>query len=298
MILTDEGKQEFLKTKFHQYFDINLAGFLVEDNITQFVNFVLPLSKINEVYNLEGLRKFFNDDFNNVIFSSADNKHIYRYEIYQNVYFIRLDPFSYSLRMHIVPKKYDASDEKTNNSLLFFKDKKQTISGENFFCTEEYERKEDKNNINLYYKENEVIETAEGMYKFDIREHTRNMSNLQINLGYSYNDSNPSDLLTHYTGILDESDEFGEPIENKTEWNLTLIDANYDNRSMYTNVAKMMKLSNNQVVWPTDYDPYEGIGFDNGHSINEVYHKTIKYFNDDLYIEEDSQYINVDWREE
>lgn len=298
MILTDEGKQEFLKTKFHQYFDIELTSNLVEENITQFVNFVLPLEKINDQYDLEELRKFFNNDFNNVIFSSSDNQHIYRYEIYQNVYFIRLYPFSHHIRMHIIPKKYDASDEKTNNSLLFFKDQKQTISEENFFCTEEYERKEDRNNINLYYKEEEVINTAEGIYKFDIRQHTRGMKNLQINSGYSYNDTNPSNALIHYTGVLDESNEFGEPIETKTEWNLTLIDANYDNKSTYTNVAKMMELSNNQLQWPTNYDPYDSIGFNNEHSINKIYHKTLKYFNDDLYIEENSQYINANWREE
>ena len=36
---------------------------------------------------------------------------------------------------------------------------------------------------------------------------------------------------------------------------------------------------------------------DNEHTINTLYHKTIKYFNDDIYIEENNNYINADWDE-
>ena len=54
MLLTIEGKKEFLKTRFHQFFDIELKNTIEidENSIEQFVNFVLPLSKLNEYYDI------------------------------------------------------------------------------------------------------------------------------------------------------------------------------------------------------------------------------------------------------
>ena len=311
MLLTDEGKKEFLKNRFHQYFDITIEhdGALLLDKI-DFANFVLPLSKIGEDYDLDSIKKFLNNDYNNVIFTSGNEQEtIYRYEVYQGVYFIRLEPFYYKLRMHIIPKKYDASNTKSNNPLLFFKDNLQTIDENNFTCTaDKYERKTDKNNINLYYKKPSK-QTSNGFYKFDIRGHTRDLTNLQINLGYSYNDTNPTDEINHWTGVLDESDENGNPIEDFTEWNITLIDSNCDNVSVpndphfdLTNWAQTQKLSNGKLIWPEETNMYKGTAFSffNNHTINTLYHKTIKYFNDDLYVEEvgDGRFALFPWDED
>lgn len=300
MLLNDEGKLEFIQDNFHPYFDITLTSNIVAENVNEFVNFVLPIEKIDS-YDLEeenGLKKFFNDDFNNIVFTANDNKTLFRYEIYKKVFFIRMPFYCDVIRMHIIPKKYDASDEKSENPLLFFKADKTTPTENNFFCTEEYERREDGANINLYYKE-ENQEDSEGIYKFYIKEYTKDLKTLQINSGYSYNDTNPTNEINHYTGILDESDEDGNPLSSFTEFNIALMDANYDNISDFTNVIKAQELYNDQIVWPTNTDPYPDSqnGFDNSHSIDTIYHKTIKYFNDDIYIEEDNYYINADWDE-
>ena len=298
MLLNDAGKIEFIKNTFHPYFDIQITSNIVPQNVNGFVNFVLPLEDF-EGYDLneDSLRKLFNDDFNNVVFTSENND-LFKYEFYKNVYFIRMNFFSDVLRMHILPKKYDASNEKSETPLLFFKADKENITNENFMCTAQYERKEDRKNINLYYKENSQA-NSQGIYKFDIKEYTRNLKTLQINSGYSYNDTNPTDEINHYTGILDESDENGDPVEVLTEYNISLMDANYDNICDFTNTVKHQELISNNIFWPRDTDPYpdSSNGFDNEHTINTLYHKTIKYFNDDIYIEENNNYINADWDE-
>lgn len=296
MLLNEEGKKEFLKTKFHQFFDIRLQEIesINENGIEQFVNFVLPLEKINEYFILSEIRKIFNDDYNNVIFTPADDyESIYKYEFYGDRFFIRMKPFSTVIRMHIVPKKYDASNATTDDNLLFFKDKKQKINNKNFSCTAEYKRQ--GKNINLYYQE-QTEKPSNGFYKFDIKKYTQNMRNLQINYGYSYNDTNPTNKIWHLTGIIDESDEQGNKItsDNFTEFNSSLVDANCDNRLNKTNKIIQLKIDN-QIDWENYYT--DSGGFNNRHGINTVYHKTLKYFNDDLYTEENSQYYLVDWVE-
>lgn len=298
MLLTNEGKKEFLKSNFHPYFDISLSTNIKEENINGFVNITIPLEKLNEFNDMEALSFLFNEEYNNVIFTSDDNS-IFKYEIYQDVYFIRMEPFSSVLRMHIIPKKYDASDTQSNTPILFFKERKETIDENVFSCTEQYERKEDGAPINLYYTEEEK-ESSNGIYKFDIKKYTRDFKRIQINSGYSYNNTNPTNEINHLTGILDESDQNGNTTENFNEWNISLMDANYDNLSSFTNVAKPQKLENNTITWPTDTTPYpdNNTGFNNPHTINQKYHKTIKYFNDDIYIEENGNYLNADWNEQ
>lgn len=311
MKLSEEGKREFLNSNFHPYFDIELTANINEESVEQFVNFVLPISVIDETYSItEDMRSFFNNDFTNILFTSTDEKNIYHYECYQNVYFIRIRPFQSTIRMHILPKKYDASDTNTNTAILIFRDNKQTIDANNFTCTPEYERHSDTVNVNLYYTDNEQ-KTSHGLYKFNIKDSAKNFKNLQINAGYSYNNTNPtynadnSSMETHhYLGILDESDQDGISIspEEFTEYNEALMDANYDNISTFTNNTAQQQLTNNTIQCPQTATPYsdsenEPIGFDNEHDIDTIYHKTVKYFNGDIYTEENGLYIFQKWIE-
>ena len=112
--------------------------------------------------------------------------------------------------------------------------------------------------------------------------------------------------IEHYTGILDESDENGILLEPNqfTEFNLSLMDTNCDNNCnncSYTNTSQPQQLVNNEIQWPTEVIPYNDEvhekGFINSHDIDILYHKTIKYFNGDIYIEEDGHYINENWDE-
>lgn len=309
MFLTNQGKLSYIKDNFHPYFDIKITSNIVPDNVNNFVNFVLPIDKIDN-YDFDsesGLKKFFNEDFNNVVFSADDNETLFKYEIYKKVYFIRMPSFFETIRMHILPKKYDASEEQSETPLLLFKLDKEEIDDNNFECSSEYERMEDKDSINLYYKEDEQLNSY-GMYKFNIKNKTKNLHNLQINTGYSYNNTNPTDpmKIEHFTGIIDESDENGNPISPNelTEFNASLMDVNCDNNNNdYTNVSQAQKIVNSTLTWPNEIIPYDdekgdhNIGFSNSHEIDTLYHKTIKYFNDDIYIEEDGYYLNNDWDE-
>ena len=63
----------------------------------------------------------------------------------------------------------------------------------------------------------------------------------------------------------------------------------------FTNKILQQKLVSNQIDWDDIYQ-HEG-GFDNPHELGTLYHKTLKYFNDDLYIEENGLYHLVDWIE-
>lgn len=291
MLLTTEEKKEFLKTRFHQFFDIELKNTIEidENSIEQFVNFVLPLSKLNEYYDIDNFKVFLNNDYNNVIFTPADNTDIiYDYEFYQGVYFIRMKPFSKNIRMHIIPKKYNASNTASNNPILFFKNNQYEVTENIFSCSDEYKRLNSFKNINLYYQENQEL-PSNGFYKFDIKDKTKGMKNLQINLGYAYNDTNPTDKNWHITGIIDESNENGERITPNefTEYNESLVDANSDNRLDYTNKILQQKIKNHQIDWDDLYT-HNG-GFNNPHiptilydtsaEIISQYHET----SDDMY---------------
>ena len=312
MILNEEGKREFLQSNFHQYFDIILQADITENDVTQFVNYTLPLTYIDTLYDLEGLKPFFNDDFTNVIFTNEDDSVIFRYEFYQGIYFIRLQPFSKKIRMHLIPKKYDGSENHTLSSILIFKDQDVSINDSNFSHTNQYDRDANGSPINLYYNQANR-QSSNGFYKFNIKDKAKYFTNLQINMGYAYNDSNPTyneenpyDMdIIHYTGVIDESDYTGAILNPSdfTEWNQSLMDANYDNVSTFTNTSKLQTISNGAIQWPTDGIPYDDgeenhiLGFDNPHTVGVLYNKVIKYFNDDIYIEENGKYLNQSWKE-
>ena len=299
MLLNTDGQLEFLKSNFHQYFDIELQTDIQETNTIQFVNFVLKLDDINELYDLSKINKFFNEDHTNVIFTSDDNQHIFKYEFYQDVFFIRIEPFSKNIRLHIIPRKYDASSTKTDYPLLIFKDNKQTIDNNVLSHTSQYKRDEEGYPINLYY-DAETYQSSNGIYKFNIKNKTKNFKNLQINMGYSYNEHNPQNpiKIKHYTGVLDTSDESGQSVSTWTEFNDTLIDANldgYDEAPLQDNTRTTDTVL--QVNPDLNIRHRYDVGLINPHSIDTLYHKTIKYFNDDIYVEENKKYMNVDWQE-
>lgn len=304
MLLTEEGKKDFLRDTFHQYFDITVSDVSVPVNSSDFVNFVLRLSDFNDFhYDIQSFKSLYlNNNCNNVIFTQKDNSDIiYDYEFYKGSYFIRIRPFSRDIRMHIIPKKYDASNTATDNPILFFKDEDCVINKNTFSCSEEYIRKTDRNKINLYYQLERKKNDASGTYLFDIREFTKNMNSLQINCGYSYNNTNPTNNIWHLLGILDLSDQDGNPAQSSlTEYNKTLIDLNADNVLGNTNNAAQVQVVSGEISLDVrdDVADGEGNGFSNPHSINTIYHKTIKYSNDDIYAEEDDLFYMCNWEED
>lgn len=237
---------------------------------------------------------YFNEEMTNVVFTPRDDvSTIYRYEIYKGVYYIKLQPYSQYIRMHLLPKYYDCSDE-----ILFLKD---DMIKPNIIKSNDYDYFEEGNPINSYYKENNEIRDRTNIpesekkydiskwsntfcdFSYDVKKSTQSLQNIQICVGYRYNNSTPF-YSVHYTGIRDNTNI-------QVEDRCTLIDANLD---------KIEEISNN--ITQYNYNPennelyiqkpavirksYEKPSIDHVSEIGTVYHKTLKYINDLLYSEE------------
>ena len=303
MLLAKEGQIEFIKNSYHPFFDISIQNEILESKggvYTNFINFVLNLNDFSTKYDMTKILDFFNQDFSNVVFSSHDNQNIYQYEYHKGLFFIRIHSYKYGvdgpIRMHIIPKQYDASSSKTSMPLLIFKDTPQAVKREPPAMTRHYETRNNET-INAYYKESTKKDSST-LYKFNIRDKARDFNVLQINSGYSYNNTNPTTEIRHCTGVLDMSDENGNLITdpNSTEEVKTLIDANYDNVANFSRVITQVFYMQGELHWPHQTVFTEGLN-DDTHTIDTVYHKTLKYFNDDLYSEENGHYMIMDWGE-
>ena len=124
---------------------------------------------------------------------------------------------------------------------------------------------------------------------------TGNMRNIQIDSGYSYNDSTGTSAI-HYVGTKDHSNyDMAD--------RCTLIDANLDNiltENGPTNYISQMEYVNGEPHFPiTTNVVQQDNSYTHNHTnnIGEKHYKTTKYFNDRLYSEEksindDSEVIN------
>ncbi len=320
MLLNDEGKKELLNTKFHRYFDLELNEINInEDNINQFVNLTIKLDTILNFCSENDIStNIFNDNFNNIIFTPSNSQDIYSYELYKNIFYIRMNPFSKEIRMHITPKIYDASNT-SNNPVLFFRDsqifKTESHPNETFIkATDFYDRdstQDDKVNLNWLKstvdKNNSNVTDKAGAYLFNIKDKTVGMQNIQINTGYYYNNSNPTDEFNHYIGIIDETN-FGKDDE-LIEESVTLVNrvSTPDSSTFKDDIIKLsidayknMKnaeysLSNN----PGDERDSDDVDIEK----NKEYEKVLKYFGDSLYVFTDENYgskqiLSGQWKEE
>lgn len=327
-----EAKRQILLSEFHQYYFITLDTTMVSSDEV-FINVVIPFEKIlntEDDYGLAHLLQYFNDDYSNILITNADNFNIiHQVECYQETFFIRLQPYTDKIALHILPKYYDATD-----NILFLKG--EMPSEENINITPIYYHTHNDKQVNLYftdklgkdrdpahkpyqefdkfddnpklyclYEDDEWVEepyqNTYGEFLFDIRNrNVMNMQNVQINTAYKYNDSSPVNAI-HYTGTKDITN--ADPIDR-----LSLIDANQDNITTKSNVIKQFELDDeDNIIFPTISTPVnnqtdQGFSHNSGlHSSNigNLYHKTVKYINDGLYVEEfdgnDTQYMYHDW---
>lgn len=345
-------KQSILDTEFHQYYFITLDEDFIDENdlytLTneQHVNVVIPFEKISDdetSYGLSPLMKYFNKDFSNILITHADNFNvIHQCEVYKNVLFIRLKPYTTQIALHIISKSYDATD-----NILFFKD--EFLEDKNYKCKKIthsnhyhiYDDKEHKK-INLYYQSNDkdrnpeakpypafskfdsnpviyyryaeedddssttytwqsdTYEPTYGEFEFDIKGRgVTNRQNTQINAGYRYNQSSPQNAI-HYTGIKDTTNS--NPANR-----CTLIDTNFDGITTNSNVIEQFDLDDNDnLIFPKTASPLNaGFSHSSGlHSSNigNLYHKTIKYYNDAIYVEEfdgnETKNMSQEWHDE
>lgn len=156
-----DAKKEILSSEFHQYYFITLkqeAGANVYNNK---VNVVIPFEKImnsDSDYGLSHLINYFNKDFSNVLITESDNFNvIHQCEVYNNVLFIRLQPFtSNTIALHIMPKVYDTTDNILFFKDEFLKDEKYVNNFVSFDISNHYHRYNDEQHspINLYFQAN------------------------------------------------------------------------------------------------------------------------------------------------
>lgn len=259
------------------------------------------------------LSPFFNTDMNNVVFTPKNNlDKIYRYEYYKGVYYIKLQPYSKKITMHLLPKYYDCSD-----NVLIFRDNE--IKSENIRKTDDYYHFKSQSPINSYFMVNNVIrdrtspDISEQQYSptdsfceffYDISNRTKSFKNLQICSGYRYNNSTPY-FSVHFTGIRDNTNI-------QVEDRCTLIDANFDNiENVLLNGEQIDSIEANNITqyYYDDefYIPknpmisYARYNINHLENIERLYHKNLKYINDTLYSEErnlnNKKYTIANWND-
>lgn len=260
------------------------------------------------IYNFQNsdinfLSPYFNSNMTNVVFTPKnDPKTIYKYEFYNGIYFVKLQPFSQDIRMHLLPKAYDCS-----NTILFFKD--DMLKEDNVNISDDYYHFTEANYINSYYlsgeneirdRENPNISSQQYnpndwtntfcYFSYNISKNTRNIDKLQICGGYRYNRATPYYSI-HYMGVRDNTNI---AVEDRC----TLVDANLDgisNRNpsdpnlTQNNITQFSYNNQNGLYIPKNpvkiREKYNG-NIDHVNEVGKIYHKTLKYINDILYSQE------------
>lgn len=266
------------------------------------------------------LSRFFNSDYSNIVFTPQNDVNtIYPCQVYKNVIYVKLFPFSQQIRMHLLPKQYDCSD-----NLLFLTDDmldKRTIlqSSKNH-----YKIYEDRGNINAYYQVNGEDRDRSSLqpnaaynyndwenewceFDYDISKDSTGFKNIQICAGYSYNNTSPYHAL-HYMGVKDNSNR---AVEDRA----FLVDVNTDKVLNKRNIiTQMIPDDKNDLDRTNDIistPPHNNIRIYNSYQddinhvdvIHKTHHKIIKYIHDSLYSEEDmnienknkKQYTSAEW---
>lgn len=318
--LNEAQKIEYLSSGFHQYLTINVFN---QQTMTSSdtANIVVTLEDLDwdtkdteDKTGLGRLANFVNSTFSNFLFTPLnDFNTIFKYEYYQGCFFIKMQPYASQIAMHILPTKYEGFKD---GDVLLFKDKNITP------LIHAYYSKHNKPNINLYYQHKKdgvlsgdrplalnppkfskfsnkftyfnyktntnswdkdtYIDTY-GEFDYDISKLTQNLDSIQINAGYNYNNSTSDKNIVHYTGIYDDHSIGSQKA--------VLIDANYDGENSFSNVITQLEWNNttSKLSFPqTEAKAYNGLGFNNTHlgNIGKKFLKTIKYWNDTIFISE------------
>ena len=246
---------------------------------------------------------YLNYDVTNVVFTPKnDYDTIYDYEVYKKVFYVKMQPFSKEVRMHIFPKQYDCS-----GSVLIFRD--NMLNLRTLSLSQNYKHYPERGNINSYFQFNNTDRNRDNPdisddswsfnkwgrdtfadFSYDISQNTKSFNNLLICAGYRYNQSTPF-FSVHYTGVKDKTN-------TEIEDRCTVIDANYDEISSKTNNITQFKYNQqNELIFPKD-DMTKDVKYgDIEHldNIGKLYHKKVKYINDLLYSEENKKYGTKEW---
>ena len=255
------------------------------------------------VYNFKNddiniLYPYFNSDMSNIVFTPQNDLNtIYKYEAYKGVFYIKLQPFSQYIRMHILPKAYDCS-----SSILVFRD--DMLTNEHLLKTDDYFHNDVGNFINSYYiesiDENNRIKIRDRTnpningyqyelndwpnthceFSYNISNSTKSFDKLQICAKYRYNNSTPY-YNVHFMGIKDNTNINADD-------RCSLIDANLDDIKIPSNNISQFYYDEEKGLYIPKFVVKKAYS-ENIYHLNEIgkwYHKTLKYINDALYSEE------------
>lgn len=261
----------------------------------------------NNTDDLSKFSSFLNNNGTNVIFTPRDDYDtIYQYEEYKDVYYIKANPYSKTIRMHILPRNYDCSD-----TVLFLRD--DMTDKLKIIRTGDYKVYSDRG-INAYFQEGgeDRLRTADNInalksynmyqwgedesstfveFNYDVSEDTKSFNNIEICVGYKYNNCSPYYAI-HYTGVKDNTNL-------KKDDQATLLDVNVDLINTHSNSISQMAFKSAETIEGEEDEVYikhdvknnikKNVGkIDHTTDVNRVHYKKIKYINDSLYIEEDN----------
>lgn len=276
---------------------------------------------------------YFTDEFSNLVFTKADDFNtVFKYEYYKGMFFIRLDEYVSKIAIHVFPKNYY-----TMNQLLLLKEDYNDFTYElkpnttyytrDNYTEEPYDRvnatymmEEDESYVirkgrdtyknfskfikqnGMYHKKDEngwVMENyKDNFVEYDYPLGTINtLPSIEIASGYTYNES-CSNNIEHYIGIKDKTNPADEDRAALIAMNPDKINDVLPNETNYSTIPQQYwDRDKNKTQLSETYNVYNNKGLTNPHTINKRYDMTLKYFNDDLYIEENDQYLLSEWED-
>lgn len=215
--------------------------------------------------------------FTNIIFTPRDENIIIPYEYYKGVFYLSLPQFYRQISLHILMPYVDASDNVvlfTTEDAIDYVNTPSNPTTKWKVYSNTTTRDDDKINI--------ISEDGVGRYLIDLPETLRHLPTIEIDVFYKY-----ATIGENQIGLIDTLNRGYDDIEIEYREQQTLINQNI-------NTAKQIVLTTRQTHDLTEDDafsysaPLDSIqGLQ--HTNNIIYEATIKYLNDNIYVEEYNQ---------
>lgn len=277
---------------------------------------------------------YFNDGFSNLAFTKVDDFNtVFKYEYYKGMFFIRLDEYVDRIAIHVFPKNYYTMNQllllkEDYNDFTYELKPNATYYTRDNYDKEPYDRvnatymmEEDDSFVirkgRNTYKDFSKFKKQNGMYheksengwiREDYKDNfveydyplgaARTLSSIEIASGYTYNES-CSNNIEHYIGIKDKTNASDEDRAAIIAMNPDNINNILPDETNYSTIPQQYwDDSKKQTQLSETYNVYKDEkGLSNPHTINKRYDMTLKYLNDDLYIEENNQYLLTEWED-
>ena len=267
---TDEEKISYL-TRFHPYYKIELNR-AQNDPITTEVNLKIKITDIERL--LKTQITLYNDDYTNVVFTPFDDfTTIFKYEYYKGVFYIRMDSYHPFIALHFIPKEYNAE----NGGEIILKNddyiKQRALpASDHYMPLQDYSR--DTFKVKLTPNDDSTADSY-GEYLVPLPYDLARLQNLQIDVEYVYhNDGNKT-----VVGILDTHERDIDQITQDLATE-TLLKYSEDTDTYTDAIIKTQ-------TGTVDDDPESYFKLVSPqHTNNQAYSMTLKYINDDMYMEE------------